>query len=387
MRIACLVIVLSLFVSTENYCSEDVVSENDSSLIVPEPVSVGQDQKPDRDDYDMDNESQMYRLQVEVSVQQADILLLTNGDSVEGVITNKSDELVDIETVFGAKTYDLLDIDFVEEISDAEREKLLWKLKILTEYNRKLEKERKELKVSSDTEKKTQPSEPEDKNKLIRRLQLDISVQQADILMLNNGDTIEGVIRETTDEIVSIETQYGLKIFDRKEIEFVEQISEKDRFELLAKLEQLQQLLSSEEKQNLKEQKERLTQQQKKAKESKQSLNDLTGGVESDLFSLTSRRLEEIVKEFSQFPPDYWRYYHRKSDALKTILRLKRLRRYAHPRHVITVNLYLKAFDCKIKEKGESRGSLLVRQYRDKYKSFFRSAEKRRSILFNPDSK
>lgn len=382
-----LVIILFLLVSMENFCFGVVLSENDSDLVVHEPVLVDQDQKPERDVHDTDNESQMYRLQVEVSVQQADILLLTNGDSVEGVITNKSDDLVDIETVFGLKTYDLLDIDFIEEIDDAEREKLLWKLRILTKYNRKLEKQRKESKVSSETEKKKQPSEPEDKNELIRRLQLEISVQQADILMFKNGDTIEGVIRETTDEIISIETQYGLKIFDRKEIEFVEQISEKDRFDLLEKLERLHRLLSSEEKQNLEQQKHQLALEQKKAKESKQSLDDLTGGVESDLFSLTSRRLEEIVKEFSQFPPDYWRYYHRKSDALKTIFRLKRLRRYAHPRHVITINLYIKAFDCKIKEKGESGRSLLLRQYRDKYKSFFRSAEKRRSVLLNTDSK
>ena len=387
MKIVYFVIILFVLVSIPRFCFGIVLSENDSSPTVNEPVSVDQDKKPERDVYDVDNESQMYRLQVEVSVQQADILLLTDGDSVEGVITNKTEDLVDIETVFGLKTYDLLDIDFIEEINDAEREKLLWKLKILTEYNRKLEKQKKESKISSDTEKKKQPSESEDINELIRNLKLAISVQQADILMFNNGDTIEGVIRETTDEIISIETQYGLKIFDRKEIEFVEQISEKDRFDLLEKLERLQRLLSNEEKQNLEQQKHQLVLDQKKAEESKQSLDNLTGGVETDLFSLTGRRLEEIVKEFSQFPPNYWRYYHRKSDALKTIFRLKRLRRYAHPRHVITINLYIKAFDCKIKEKGESRGSFLLRQYRDKYKSFFRSAEKRRSVLLNTDSK
>ncbi len=385
MKIVYFVIVLFLLVSMESFCFGIDLSENDSAPIVHEPVLVDQDHKTDREVYDTDNESQMHSLQVEVSVQQADILLLTDGDSVEGVITNKTEDLVDIETVFGLKTYDLLDIDFIEEIDNREREKLLWKLKILTEYNHKLEKQKRESKISSSIEKKKKPSE--DTGDLIRSLKLAIAVQQADILMFNNGDTIEGVIRETTDEIISIETQYGLKIFDRKEIEFVEQISEKDRFDLLEKLERLQRLLSDEGKQNLEQQKQQLAISQKKAKESKQSLDNLTGGVETDLFSLTIRRLEEIVKEFSQFPPDYWRYYHRKSDALKTIFRLKRLRRYAHPRHVITINLYIKAFDCKIKEKGESGRSFLLRQYRDKYKSFFRSAEKRRSLLLNTDSK
>ncbi len=375
--------IIILYLSIWNCCFGADIPDNESIQPVLSSGSDVRSEASNREVYDIDNESQIHRLQVEVCVQQADILLLTDGDSVEGVITKKTEDEVEIETAFGLKTYDMLDIDFVEEIDDFHRKQLLWKLKILTEYNKKREELESKRKISSTSKKEKPTPAPEDRKSLIHTLQTQIAVQQADILMLKNGDTIEGVIRETTDDIVSIETQYGLKIFERDKIEFVEQISEKDRFDLLEKLEKLHRLLSDEEKQNLEHQKQKLVIEQEKAKKSKQSLDELTGGNESDLFSLTNRRLEEIVKEFSQFPPNYWRYYHRKSDALKTILRLKRLRRYAHPSHRITINLYIKAFDYKIKEKGESRGSLLLRQYADKYESFFRSAEKRRSALLN----
>lgn len=218
-------------------------------------------------------------------------------------------------------------------------------------------------------------------NQEIQQLKITIGVNPADILLLKNGDTVEGVIRNQTNDIVSIETINGLEVYTHDEIEFIEEISEEERFSLLHKMERLHKLLEQKVSQSLVQERQQLIRQEEKAKEEQQQLSRALGENGKDLFSLTQSRLEEIVKEFAQFPPDYWRYYHRKRDAVKTVLELNRLRRYAHPQFNDIIELYIKAFEYKQEEWDESEGSVLRRQYQDSYKNFFRQAERRRITL------
>ncbi|GEM_PF-2077721 len=220
--------------------------------------------------------------------------------------------------------------------------------------------------------------------KQMKHLQTEISIQPADIVLLRNGESYEGVIREKTRDIVSLETEYGLKVFTLKDVEFIDEISEKRRFDLLHKLEVLQKYHRMKEIRKINQQKEELRQQQKIADIKKSMIEGATGAKTTDLFALSKTRLEEIIKEFAQFPPDYWRYYHRKNDAVKAELELKRLKRYSHPAFKGVIDGYLKAFEYKKKEMDESSGSLLIRQYKDKYKDYFRSAEQKRLTILNP---
>jgi len=216
------------------------------------------------------------------------------------------------------------------------------------------------------------------------RLQTQISIEPADIILLCNGESYEGVIREKTKDIISLETEYGLKIFNLKDVEFIDEISERRRFDLLQKLEVLQRYHQKKDMKVLKQEKKDLQKQEQIAQLKKNMLEGATGKKDTDLFTLSKTRLEEIIKEFAQFSPDYWRYYHRKSDAVKITLELNRLKKYAHPAYKDTIDLYLKAFEYKKKEMDESQGSALVRQYRDKYKVYFRNAEQKRITILNP---
>ena len=215
----------------------------------------------------------------------------------------------------------------------------------------------------------------------MQKLQIEVSVKPADVILLKNGESIEGVIRDKTQNIISIETEYGLRVFSKDDIDFLDEISEKERFYLLDKIEALQVFHKKVNEKKLEEKKKELEQQKEKAQQQTESLEKLTNQDATNLFSLTNLRLEEIIKEFSQFPPDYWRYYHRKGDAQKAVLRLRRLERFAHPEILETIKLYLQAFDNKIKELGTSEESLSRETYKDNYKKFFRNAEKRRMVL------
>lgn len=219
----------------------------------------------------------------------------------------------------------------------------------------------------------------------IRRLELALSTGPADVLLLINGDTEEGVIREKTGEIITLETQFGMEIFNREDIEFVEEISEAERFETLHIIEKLQRYHQQQELIRWNKQKLALSKQELKATRKQHQLDIITDQHNPDLFSLTGKRLEELIKDFSQFPPEYWRYYHRKSDVFKTLLQLKRLKRYAHEDFEPVIGLYIDAFEYKKKELSQEQGSSLSRQYGETYKDRFRMAEKRRLTTYNKE--
>ncbi|MCP5462101.1 MAG: hypothetical protein H7A34_02815 [bacterium] len=219
----------------------------------------------------------------------------------------------------------------------------------------------------------------------IRRLELALSTGPADVLLLISGDTEEGVIREKTGEIITLETQFGMEIFNREDIEFIEEISEEERFETLHIIEKLQRYHQQQELIRWHKQKLALSKQELKATRKQHQLDIITDQHNPDLFSLTGNRLEEIIKDFSQFPPDYWRYYHRKSDVFKTLLQLKRLKRYAHGDFEPIIRLYIDAFEYKKKELSQEQGSSLSRQYGETYKDRFRMAEKRRLTTYNKE--
>ncbi|MCD6460723.1 hypothetical protein J7L67_08670 [bacterium] len=215
----------------------------------------------------------------------------------------------------------------------------------------------------------------------MEKLQIEVSIKPADVILLKNSESVEGVIRDKTQNIVSIETEYGLRVYSRDDIDFIDEISEKEKFYLLDKIEALQMFHKKVKEKKVEEKKKELISQEKIAKRKTEDIEKLTGQDTTNLFSLTNVRLEEIIKEFSQFPPDYWRYYHRKGDAQKAVLRLRRLERFAHPQIVETIKLYLRAFDNKIKELDRPDDSLSRETYRENYKKFFRNAEKRRIVL------
>ena len=215
----------------------------------------------------------------------------------------------------------------------------------------------------------------------MKKLQVEISIKPADVILLKDGESIEGVIRDKTTNIISIETEYGLKVYNKEDIDFIDEISEQEKFYLLDKIEALQVFHKKSKERKLKEEKKELQAQEEKAQQATQTLEKLTDQETTNLFSLTNLRLEEIIKEFSQFPPDYWRYYHRKGDAQKAVLRLRRLERFAHPQILETIKLYLQAFDNKIKQLDSPDDSLSRETYKDNYRKFFRNAEKRRMVL------
>lgn len=240
-----------------------------------------------------------------------------------------------------------------------------------------------EIENEAPAAKPSKPAEPVLTPEEAKRIQTEIAVGLADVILLKNGESLEGVIREHTDSIVSIETEYGLKVLNVKDIEFIDQIPEKDRFSLLEKLERLQQYHRQSVSKELSKEQAQLSKEVQIADNQKEILEAATGTKATDLFSLTQERLDEIIKEFSQFPPNFWRYYHRKGDATKAILRLNRLMRYAHPDLKETIDLYITAFNYKIKELDTRTGSALRNEYEETYKRFFRVAEKRRLTVLN----
>ncbi len=215
----------------------------------------------------------------------------------------------------------------------------------------------------------------------MRQLQIDISIHPADVIMLRNGETVEGVIQKKTEDFVLIENETGLQSYPLSEIEFTDEISEKERFYLFEKIQALQAFNKRTMEKKLAKKKQELLAKKEQAEAKTESLNRLTGKDDSGLYNLTHARLEEILKDFSQFPPDYWRYYQRKHDAQKAILQLRRLSRYAHEEIVALIGQYIKAFETKIKELNEPEGSRLISSYKDNYKRTFSTAEQRRNVL------
>ncbi|MEW6534140.1 MAG: hypothetical protein AB1454_00795 [Candidatus Auribacterota bacterium] len=213
------------------------------------------------------------------------------------------------------------------------------------------------------------------------KLQLEVAVAPADIILLANGESVEGVIRTSTDEIVSIETETGLSVYRLEEIDYIDEMDEKSRFYLLHKLEELHEINRKLVRIKLEREKQKLEQAQQK-----QEYVDIVVGMESgDLFALSTERLEKIIKEFAQFSPEYWRYYHRRPDAMKALLQLKRLKRYAHPEVGSIIDLYIRAFEAKVQELREGEESLVRSQYKNSYEQNFRQAERRRITALNPE--
>ncbi len=302
----------------------------------------------------LDNESVMG---VKPALLEPEESVAGEGGSAIGLELDDLDGLDDLDELENETVYDL-------ELAELENEQAV---------NRKEGSEPQPL-----------PAQPDISDEQARQIQLEVAVGHADIIFLKNNESLEGVIRDRTDSIISIETQYGLKVCNRRDVEFIDEITEQERFVLLEKLEKLQRYHQRSAKEHLEQEKEKLNRQQIQAQEQSQLLDHLTGGAPSDLFDLTNQRLDEILKEFSQFPPDYWRYYHRKGDVMKTTVRLKRLRRYSHPSLIDTIDLYIVAFGYKMEELDERDGSSLKKQYRDSYEKKFRTAEKRRLTGFNP---
>ncbi len=330
---------------------------------------------------------------VEESAGQTDVIGITEEPPTAGIDVDKTHSPVPVDDLDLLDDLDGLD-DLDREIygldgldqetsipSASEREDDLDKIDALIERPATLSEDTLAGSSENSGDVLLDPSDAEQ----MRKLQIDISVHPADVIMFHNGETVEGVIRKTGDEFVAIENETGLHTYSISDIEFIDEITEKERFYLLDKIQALQVYHKKAVEKQLEATKRQLEKEQRAAEEKTVTIDRITGKDESDLYNLTHVRLGEIVKEFSQFSPDYWRYYHRKNDAQKAILQLNRLRRYAHANIVELIDQYLRAFETKIKELNEPEGSRLTESYKDSYKKFFSLAEQRRNVLKGAD--
>ena len=122
----------------------------------------------------------------------------------------------------------------------------------------------------------------------MRQLQIDISIHPADVIMLRNGETVEGVIQKQTDSFVLIENETGIHSYPLSEIEFIDEISEKERFYLFDKIQALQTFNKRDMEKKLAEKKEELVHKEQIAEAKTESINRITGKDDSGLYNLNA---------------------------------------------------------------------------------------------------